>query len=49
MLKPLRADEVVARVGHIPRISTKIGFSLKNPFRNTFKFELLLMVFPFII
>jgi hypothetical protein len=29
---PLIADEVVARVGHIPKTSTKVGFSLNIPF-----------------
>jgi hypothetical protein len=47
MLNPLIADEVVANVGHMPSISTKVGFSLINPFRNTFRFEFLLMIFPY--
>jgi hypothetical protein len=34
---PLIADVVVASVGHIPRRSTKVGFSLMIPFTNTFK------------
>ena len=32
MLSPLIADEVVANVGHIPRISTNVGLSLTSPF-----------------
>ena len=32
---PLRALEVVPSVGHMPRSSTKVGFSLTSPFQNT--------------
>jgi hypothetical protein len=28
---PLIADEVTPNVGHIPKISTKVGFSLRIP------------------
>jgi hypothetical protein len=45
ILNPFNAEDVVARVGHIPRIRTKVGFSFINPFRNTFRFELLFIVF----
>jgi hypothetical protein len=31
MLIPLMADVVVAKVGHIPRRRTKVGFSLIKP------------------
>jgi hypothetical protein len=37
--KPFKADEVVASVGHIPKTSTKIGFSFINPFRNILRPE----------
>ena len=30
--RPLTADVVTASVGHIPSISTKVGFSLRIPF-----------------
>jgi len=43
MLIPLRAELVVANVGHIPSRSTKMGFSLMIPFINTLM--LLRMVF----
>jgi hypothetical protein len=33
---PLKAEEVVARAGQVPRTSTKIGFSLINPFVKFF-------------
>jgi hypothetical protein len=29
---PFSADDDVARVGQVPSTSTRIGFSLKNPF-----------------
>jgi hypothetical protein len=34
---PLRALEVVPRVGHIPKRSTNVGFSFTTPFINTLK------------
>ena len=37
ILIPLIADVVVASVGHIPNISTKVGFSLINPLKKCFK------------
>jgi hypothetical protein len=30
--KPFNEDDVVARVGHMPSIRTRIGFSFKKPF-----------------
>ena len=32
--KPFIAEVVTAKVGHIPSIRTKVGFSLNNPFTN---------------
>ena len=43
---PLNADAVVPRVGHIPRRSTKVGFSSMTPFLNIFKY-LFIVVSPF--
>lgn len=40
--RPLMALVVVANVGHIPRKSTKVGFSLISPLRNIFKLLILL-------
>ena len=37
MPMPLRADEVVPSVGHMPSNNTKVGFSLIIPFTNTFR------------
>ena len=37
MPKPLMAEEVTPRVGHIPNISTKAGFSLMIPLLKTFQ------------
>ena len=34
---PLMAEEVVPNVGHIPKRSTNVGFSLTIPFINTLK------------
>ena len=34
--RPFRADVVVARVGHMPSIRTKVGFSLTMPFLMIF-------------
>ena len=42
MERPLMALVVVARVGHIPRKSTKVGFSLIRPLRKTFIFCIVL-------
>ena len=40
ILIPLIAEEVVARVGHIPRRSTKVGLSFRMPL--TMYFSLLI-------
>jgi hypothetical protein len=34
---PLSAEEVVPKVGHMPRRRTKVGFSFIKPFKNTFQ------------
>jgi hypothetical protein len=39
---PLSADEVVPKVGHIPRRRTNVGFSLTKPLKNTFQLFILL-------
>ena len=38
---PFNAEEVVPKVGHIPRRSTNVGFSLMIPFINTLKLFIL--------
>ena len=37
ILKPLMAEEVVPKVGHIPNSKTKVGFSVMIPFKITFR------------
>ena len=37
MDKPLIADDVVPKVGHIPNSNTNVGFSFTTPLRNIFK------------
>ena len=41
MESPLMALVVVAKVGQHPSRSTKIGFSLKNPFVKLFQFAMI--------
>ncbi|CUQ55259.1 Uncharacterised protein [Segatella copri] len=43
--RPLMALVVVAKVGHIPRSNTKVGFSLMSPFIKIL--TLLISVYPF--
>jgi len=45
ILKPLIAEDVVASVGHIPNINTKIGFSVIKPLSMILTFELLIVLF----
>jgi hypothetical protein len=42
---PLMAEEVVPNVGHIPKRSTNVGFSLIIPFINTLKLFIILFSF----
>jgi hypothetical protein len=42
---PLMALEVVPSVGHIPRRSTKVGFSLRMPFQRILKYFIFLLSF----
>lgn len=42
---PLMSDVVVARVGHMPRRSTNVGFSLINPLAIIFKLFICCMFF----
>ena len=37
ILKPLMAEEVVPKVGHMPNSKTKVGFSVMIPFKITFR------------
>ena len=46
---PFKAEEVVPNVGHIPKRSTNVGFSLMIPFINTLKLFIVLNSFLLII
>ena len=43
--RPLIAEVVVAKVGHIPKRRTNVGFSFTIPFNNIFKLFIVLPVF----
>ena len=51
MDKPFTADVVVARVGHMPRSRTNVGFSFNSPLSNIFRFFIFIYIvfFYFII